>query len=234
MSLIERRAIAGIVAGLFLTVNAVPAPAEPLLVGSGKFGVGLDSELSSRDVKTDGVKDRVRAARQSVELTYGLLKNMDFFVRGGLGKVTFEEADLISDTRPFGGAGIRAAKELQGGYFAGMAYQYQFGKVSKFRVNSATVTTEDQWTENDASLFVGTKDLIGGPEPDLRVYMGVRFSTRTDKLTPEAGTPSTAKQDSSIGEMIGVDYSDRKIFLFNAEVGTGDRSNVRVRFGLVF
>jgi hypothetical protein len=34
--------------------------------------------------------------------------------------------------------------------------------------------------------------------------------------------------------MIGLDFSDRKIFRINAEVGTGDYTNLLVSLGLLF
>lgn len=224
----------GAFSGLLLLANAARAAGEPTLIGQKKFGLGLESELVSRDVKIDGVDDRLRVARQSVVLTYGVLKHLDLFIKGGLGQVVFEEIDLDSETRPLAGVGLRASRSFLGGYFAGASFQHQMGKVSKFEQGAATLTIKDKWTEQDATLFIGSKDLIRPPEPDFRIYLGGRFSTRTDKRSPEGGVSSTSKEDSSIGALIGFDYSDRNIFRFNAEFGTLDRNNIRIIFGLIF
>jgi len=228
------RGIIGLVAGLVLIGTTARAESGPMLNGRGHLSVGLESELASRDMKTNGLKERERTARQSVELTYGLIENLDLYGKFGLGKITFEDADLSSQTRPLAGVGFRSTVPFGTGYYAGLSGQYRFGKVSKFEQNKATLTIEDQWTETDAALFVGSKDLIRDPEPDLRVYAGLRFSSRNDKLTPENQPSSTAKQDSSLGGMIGVDYTESKTFRLNAEVGTGDRSSILIRFGLLF
>jgi hypothetical protein len=226
--------IFGIVVGLVLNGTIAEAENGPMLTGKGHLGVSLESELSSRDMKTDGQKDRERVARQSLELAYGLINNLELYAKLGLGKITFEETDLSGETRPQTGIGFRSTVPFYRGYFAGLSAQYRFGRVSKFDQNNATLTMEDQWTETDAGLFVGTKDLIGAPEPDLRFYAGMRFSKRSDKLTPEVGTPSTMKQDSSTGSMIGMDLTDQQVFRFNAELGTGDRNNILIRFGIMF
>lgn len=226
--------ISGIVVGLVLSGTIAWAETGPMLTAKGHVGIGLESELSSRDMKIDGLKERERVARQSVRLTYGLIENLELYAKLGLGKIAFEEADLTSQTRPLTGIGFQSTLPFGSGYFAGVSAQYQFGKVSKFEESGTTRTIEDKWTETDARLFVGTKDLTRDPEPDLRFYTGLRFSSRTDKLAPTGGTGSTAKQDASIGGMIGMDFSDRKIFRFSTELGTGDRSNILIRFGIVF
>jgi hypothetical protein len=224
----------GAVLGLLLGGHLAWAENGPTLNGERHLGVSLESELSSRDMKLDGQKDRERVARHSVQLSYGLIDNLDLYAKIGLGKIMFEEADLGSQTRPLTGIGVRSTVLLSGGYFAGLSAQYQFGKVSKFERNNSTVTIEDKWTETNADLFVGTMDLVPDPEPDLRFYAGVRLSSRKDKLTPEGGLSITAKEDSGVGGMIGMDFSDRKVFRLNAELGTGDRNNICVRLGLVF
>jgi hypothetical protein len=226
--------IIGLVAGLVLSGTLAWAESGPMLNGKGHLAVDLESELSSRDMKTNGLKERERVARQSVELAYGLIENLDLYGKLGLGKITFEDADLSSQTRPLAGVGFRSTVPFNGGYFAGLSAQYQFGKVSKFQRNNATLTMEDKWTETDTALFVGTKDLVRDPEPDLRYYTGLRFSSRSDKLTPENLPSSTAKQDGSIGGMIGMDFSDRNTFRFTTELGTGDRNNILIRFGIIF
>ena len=221
--------VLGAVLGLLLSGNMAWADYNPMLAGKGHLGVSLESELSSRDMKIDGLKERERVARQSVELAYGVIGNLDLFVKFGLGKIEFEEADTSSQIRPLTGIGLRSTMLFGGGYFAGFSAQYLSGKVSKFEQNSVTLTMEDKWTETDIRLLAGSKDMIKDPEPDLRFYTGLRFSGRTDKLPS-----STAKQDSSMGGVIGVDYSESKIFRFNVELGTLDRSNILVRFGIVF
>ena len=225
----KRHWVLGGVLGLLLSGNVAWADSNPMQVGARKLGVSLESELSSRDMKVDGLNERERVARQSVELTYGVIANLDLFAKVGLGKIAFEEADTTSELRPLTGIGFRSTMPFWGGYFAGFSAQYLFGKVSKFEQNNATLTMEDKWTETDVRLLAGSKDMIKDPEPDLRFYAGLRFSGRTDKL-PAA----TAKQDSSIGGIIGAAYSESKIFLFSIELGTVDQSNILVRFGLVF
>ncbi|MBI3811867.1 MAG: hypothetical protein HY283_06655 [Nitrospirae bacterium] len=223
------RGIIGLVAGFVLIGTPAWAEKGPMLNGPGHLSASMESELSSRDMKTGGQKERERVARQSLELTYGLIENLDLYAKVGLGKITFEDADLSSQTRPLTGIGFRSTVPFNGGYFAGLSAQYQFGRVSKFQRNNTTLTIEDKWTEADAALFVGTKDLALDPEPDLRFYTGLRFSSRNDKL------PSgTLKQDHSIGGMIGVDFSDRNTFRFTTELGTGDRNNILIRFGIIF
>lgn len=225
----KRLGMIGLIAGLILSGTPARAENGPMLNGKGHLGISLESELSSRDMKIDGQKERERVARQSVQLSYGVIENLDLFAKVGLGKVTFEQADLSSQTRPLTGIGFRSTMAFDGGYYTGLSGQYRFGKVSRFEQNNATLSMEDKWTETDAALFVGTKDLIRDPEPDLRLYTGLRFSGRNDKLPS-----STLKQKNSIGEMVGVDYMESKIFRFNAEIGTGDRNNILISFGLVF
>ncbi|MBI3596412.1 MAG: hypothetical protein HY203_04580 [Nitrospirae bacterium] len=233
MSLVGRRII-GVIFGLFLSGSIAWAENAPLVTGKGHLGVDLIGELSSWDMKVDGQKERERVTRQAVQLTYGMSDSLDLYAKVGLGNITFEEADLDSQTRPFFGIGFQSSVPLQGGNFAGLSAQYQFGKVSKFDQNNSSVTMEDKWTETEARLFVGSKDLIRDPEPDLRFYAGVRISNRNDKLAPENQPSSKAKQDNSIGGMIGMDFSDRKIFRINAEIGTGDYNNILIRLGLLF
>jgi len=217
-------------------INGTPVRAEPgpMLIGKGRMDVSFESELSSRDMKASGQKERERVARQSLELIYGAVENVDLFAKLGLGKITFEDADLGSPARPVSGMGFRSTLPFQHGYFAGISAQYQFGRVSTLENNSATLTFRDQWSETDAELFVGTKDLIPDPEPDLRIFTGLRFSGRKDKLTGPGQPSITWKQKDSIGEMIGFDYSDHKIFRLTGELGTGDRINILIRFGIVF
>lgn len=229
-----RPGLLGAVLGLLLCGQLAWAEKGPMLNGGRHLGVDLQSELSSRDMKLDGQKDRERVARQTVQLSYGLIDNLDLYAEIGLGKIMFEGTDLASRTRPLTGIGLRSTISLSGGYFAGFSARYQFGKVSKFEQNNSSVAIEDKWTESNTDLFVGTMDLARDPEPDLRFYAGVRLSSRKDKLTPEAGPSITAKQESSVGGMLGMDFSDRKVFRLNAELGTGDRNNIRVRLGLLF
>jgi hypothetical protein len=136
--------------------------------------------------------------------------------------------------RPYFGVGFRSSFPLQGGNFAGLSAQYQFGKVSTFDENNVSVPVEDNWTETQARLFLGTKDLLRDPEPDLRVYAGMRVSTRNDKLAPQNQPSMKATQDSSFGGMIGLDFSDRSVFRINAEIGAGDSNSIRVLLGLLF
>jgi hypothetical protein len=229
------RGIALLVAGWVLSGTLAWAEqSSPMLIGVGRLGVSLESELTSREMKTAGQKERERVARQSLELIYGAMGNLDLYAKLGLGKITFEEADLSSPARPLAGIGFRSTVPFKGGYFAGFSGQYQFGRVSSLENNPATKTAKDQWREMDTALFVGTKDLIPDPEPDLRIYTGLRFSGRNDRLTGSGPSSGAVKQKDSIGEMIGIDYSDQKKFRFNSEFGTGDRINILIRFGLVF
>jgi len=229
-----RPGLMGAVLGLLLCGPLAWAEKGPMLNGGRHLGVSLESELSSRDMKQDGQKDRERVARQSVQLSYGLIDHLDLYAKIGLGKIVFEEADLASRTRPLTGIGLRSTFPFSGGYFAGFSAQYQFGKVSKFEQNNTSVAIEDKWTETNTDLFVGTMDLVRDPEPDLRFYAGVRLSSRKDRLTSKAGSSSTAKEDAGVGGMLGMDFSDRNVFRLNAELGTGDRNNIRVRLGLLF
>ncbi|HET6466181.1 MAG TPA: hypothetical protein VLY20_03210 [Nitrospiria bacterium] len=229
-----RRRWAGVILGLLFSGNIAWAESAPLMTGKGRLGVDLEGELSSRDMKVDGQKDRERVTRQAVELSYGLLEQLDLYAKVGLGNITFEEADLDSRMRPLSGIGFRSSALFGGGYFAGVSAQYQFGKVSTFDQNNSTLALEDRWSEADARLFIGSKDLIRDPEPDLRFYTGVRFSSRNDKRTSENQPGSKLKQDSSLGGIIGMDFSDRKIFRIDTELGTGDCNNVMIRVGLLF
>lgn len=233
MNLVGRRIIA-VVFGLLLSGSIARAENLPLMTGKGHLGVDLTGELSSRDMKVDGQTDRERVTRQAVQLTYGTLDQLDLYAMIGMGNITFEDTNLESHTRPYLGFGFRSVFPLEGGNFAGVSAQYQFGKVSKFDQGNTTVTMEDKWTELQARFFVGSKDLITDPEPDLRFYGGLRVSTRTDKLSPQNQSSNTAKQDSPLGGIIGLDFSDRKIFRIHAEVGTGDYTNLLVSLGLLF
>jgi hypothetical protein len=226
--------IAVLAAGWVLSGTLAWAEQGPALVGAGRLGVSLESELSSRDMTTAGQKERERVARQSLELIYGAMANLDLYAKFGLGKIMFEDADLGSRARLLTGIGFRSTVPFQDGYFAGFSSQYQFGRVSSLENSRTTPTANDQWSEMDAALFVGTKDLIPDPEPDLRLYTGLRFSGRNDRLSGSGQFSGTVKQKDSIGEMIGIDYSDQKKFRFNTEVGNGDRINILIRFGLVF
>jgi len=228
------RRFVGVVIGLFLSGGVAWADNLPLMTGKGHLGVNLEAELFSRDMKVDGQSERERVTRQGVQLTYGLMDHLDLYATAGLGNITFEEANLDSRMRPYFGIGFRSTFPLQGGNFAGLSAQYQFGKVSKFDENNASVPVEDNWTEMQARLFLGTKDLLRDPEPDLRIYGGVRVSTRNDKLAPQNQPSTTAKQDSSFGGMIGLDFSDRSVFRINAEIGAGDTNNILILLGLLF
>ncbi|MBI3609740.1 MAG: hypothetical protein HY204_03450 [Nitrospirae bacterium] len=231
---LRNRKVFWVLIGLVLFSRTAWANPAPLVTGKGKLSVYLQAELFSRDMKVDAGKDRLRVARQEVQLTYGLLEPLEIFVKAGLGKVALEKADLSSQTRSVLGMGFRGTRPLSGGYFAGLSAQYRFGKASRFERNNVVFAMEDQWAEEEVGFFVGSKDLISAPEPDFRFYTGLRFSGRTDKLRPAGGVSSTAKQDGSIGGMIGMDYSESKIFHFGIELGAGDRSNILIRFGLVF
>jgi len=233
MDLVGRRIIAAVF-GLLLSGNIARAENVPLMTGKGHLGVDLSGELSSRDMKVDGQTDRERVTRQAVQLTYGMLDQLDLYAMIGMGNVTFEDENLDSHTRPYLGVGFRSTFPLQGGNFAGVSAQFQFGKVSQFDQANTSVSMEDKWTETQARLFLGTKDLIRDPEPDLRFYGGLRISTRNDKLSPPNQSSSNAKQKSSFGGIIGLDFSDRKIFRINAEIGTGDYTNLLISLGLLF
>lgn len=233
----------GVVAGILISGGTAWAAGEALLIGKGRLAVGVESELGSRDVKVSGGTDRLQVTQQSLQLRYGVLKNLDLFMKAGLGKVAFEKEDSTSQTHGLWGVGFQGTMPLEadpsytqfvGGYFIGASAQYLSGKASKFKEQDEIVPTEDQWAELSASLFVGSRDLLKDPEPALRLYTGVRFSSRSDKRRPKDGPSSTARQDSSIGGMIGADYTDRNIFRFNTELGTGDRKSLLIRFGLGF
>ncbi|MBI3995586.1 MAG: hypothetical protein HY349_06395, partial [Nitrospirae bacterium] len=99
----KRHWVLGGVLGLLISVNAARADFNPMQVGERKLGVSLESELSSRDMKAGGLNERVRVARQSVELAYGVVGNLDLFAKFGLGKIEFEEADTSSQIRPLTG-----------------------------------------------------------------------------------------------------------------------------------
>ncbi|HET6464502.1 MAG TPA: hypothetical protein VFH55_02690 [Nitrospiria bacterium] len=233
MNVVGRRIIAPVF-GLLLIGNIARAENAPLMTGKGHWGVDLTGELSSRDMKVDGQTDRERVTRQAVQLTYGMMDQLDLYALVGMGNITFEDENLDSHTRPYLGFGFRSTFPLQGGNFAGVSAQYQFGKVSKFDQGNTSVSMEDKWTETQARFFLGTKDLIRDPEPDLRFYGGLRVSTRNDNLSPQNLSSSNAKQKSPLGAMIGLDFSDRKVFRINAEVGTGDYTNLLVSLGLLF
>lgn len=233
MNVVGRRIIAPVF-GLLLIGNIARAENAPLMTGKGHWGVDLTGELSSRDMKVDGQTDRERVTRQAVQLTYGMMDQLDLYALVGMGNITFEDENLDSHTRPYLGFGFRSTFPLQGGNFAGVSAQYQFGKVSKFDQGNTSVSMEDKWTETQARFFLGTKDLIRDPEPDLRFYGGLRVSTRNDNLSPQNLSSSNAKQKSPLGVMIGLDFSDRKVFRINAEVGTGDYTNLLVSLGLLF
>ena len=233
MNVVGRRIIAPVF-GLLLIGNIARAENAPLMTGKGHWGVDLTGELSSRDMKVDGQTDRERVTRQAVQLTYGMMDQLDLYALVGMGNITFEDENLDSHTRPYLGFGFRSTFPLQGGNFAGVSAQYQFGKVSKFDQGNTSVSMEDKWTETQARFFLGTKDLIRDPEPDLRFYGGLRVSTRNDNLSPQNLSSSNAKQKNPLGAMIGLDFSDRKVFRINAEVGTGDYTNLLVSLGLLF
>jgi len=233
MNVVGRRIIAPVF-GLLLIGNIARAENAPLMTGKGHWGVDLTGELSSRDMKVDGQTDRERVTRQAVQLTYGMMDQLDLYALVGMGNITFEDENLDSHTRPYLGFGFRSTFPLQGGNFAGVSAQYQFGKVSKFDQGNTSVSMEDKWTETQARFFLGTKDLIRDPEPDLRFYGGLRVSTRNDNLSPQNLSSRNAKQKSPLGAMIGLDFSDRKVFRINAEVGTGDYTNLLVSLGLLF
>lgn len=205
---------------------------EAILVGQNNFGVSLESELTSRDVKAAGTDDRLRVARQSFQFSYGALRNLDLFLILGLGKVTFSEADLSSATRFLWGLGFRTSFSFWGGYYSGLAFQYRAGQASGFDEGDTARSIKDKWKEQDTRLYFGSKDLIRAPEPDLRVYTGVRFSGREDKLSGDRS--GKFKEDSSIGVILGADYSDSRIFRFNLELGSIDQNSIQARFGIVF
>jgi hypothetical protein len=224
----------GAVVGLVLSAQMAWAADGTTLNGKGHLGIDLQSELISRQMKLNGQHERERVTRETVRLSYGLADSLDLFALVGTGNVTFEEADLGSHNRPVAGLGVRSSVPFADGYYTGFSLQVLAGQVSKFDQGGTTVSIEDKWNETDAAFFVGTKDLIRDPEPDLRFYTGVKFSTREDKLTPQGGSSSTAKAASNIGVMLGMSFSDRRIFRFDTEIGTGDSNNIMVRLGLLF
>ena len=231
----RRRAALVIAVFLFFGSSSDSVFSEPLLIGKGAFGVSMESELSSRNMKLDQVNDRLRVARQSLHLTYGVLDQLDIYILGGLGKMDFEETNQLSQTRPHVGAGIRTTFTFWKEYFTGFAAQFTRGEVSKFEKNGVEITIRDQWSEFDGKLLVGSGDLIRAPEPELRIYTGLRFSTRNDKRTlPGSSVSTKANEKDTVGYLIGADYSESKIFRVNTELGAGDRSSIVIRFGLVF
>lgn len=243
MNLVGCRIIA-VVFGLMLGATIARAqtapentPAKgPMLTGKGHFAVSLTGEYSTRDMKVSGQKERERVARQGVQLGYGILDQLDLYGVIGNGNITFEEANLESHNRPYLGFGARSSFPLQNDLlnFMGFSAQYLFGKVSKFDKSDSSVTVEDKWNETQIKGYVGTRDFISDPEPDLRFYAGLRVSTRNDKLAPQNQSSSTVKQDHPVGGIIGLDYSDRNIFRIDAEIGAGDTNSILVRIGLIF
>lgn len=210
-------------------------PADPpLLNGQGNFGVDVETEAYSRDIKLDAASDRLRVSRQGFQFSYGVYKLIDLFVNFGVGNIDFEDGDLDSKTRPYGGAGLRVVGATQKGYFAGLSYQLLKGETNKFQLQDTVVSVKDEWTEQNIALFAGTKDLIGGPVQGGRVYAGLRFSSRTDDLTFEDGTGDKGKEDSSLGGYLGFEFSDSDIFKAQVELGTGDRNSIFASLGLVF
>jgi len=229
------RRIALLAAGWVLSGTLAWAdPGSPMLIGVSHLEVGLETEFSSRDMTSDGQKERERVARESVELIYGAMENLDLFAKLGIGMITLEENDLTNLASPLYGIGFRSTVPFDGGYYAGFSGQYQFGNISNLENNPVTVKVKDQWSEMETALIVGSKDLLRDPEPELRFYGGLRYSTRNDKLSGSGQPSVTMKSEDSIGEMIGIDYSDQKKFRFNTEIGTGDRTSLLIRFGLVF
>jgi len=229
-----RPVLIGAVMGLILSAQMAWAADATTLNGKGHMGIDLQSELISRKMKLNGQHERERVTRETIRLSYGLADTLDLFALIGPGNVTFEEADLGSHNRPVAGVGVRSTVPFADGYYTGFSLQLLAGQVSKFDQGGTTVSIQDKWNETDAAVFVGTKDLIQDPEPDLRFYTGVKFSTREDKLTPQGGPSSTAKEDSKLGVMLGMSFSDRKVFRFDTEIGSGDSNNIMVRLGLIF
>ena len=231
----KKRLLAMVMAVSLFFASSECVFSEPLLIGKGAFGISMESELSTRDMKLGQGSERLRVARQSLHLAYGLLDQLDIYFLAGLGKMTFQKMDELGQTRPHIGGGIRSTMTFGPGYFTGIAAQFSKGEVSKFEKNGVVVTLRDQWSEFDAKLFVGSVDLIQAQEPELRFYTGLRFSTRSDKRTPPgSSTSTTAKQKSTLGYLLGVDYSESKIFRVNMELGSVDRNSITIRFGLIF
>jgi hypothetical protein len=204
------------------------------LNGKGHLGIDLQSELISRKMKVSGPDERERVTRETVRLSYGLIDSLDLVAIFGTGNVTFEESNLKSHNRPVLGVGFRSSMPFGEGYFAGLSFQMLAGQVSKFNQGDTTVSMKDKWNETDTALYVGSKDLISDPEPDLRFYTGLKISTRQDKLTPQGGASRTAKEASNLGVMVGMSFMDRGRFRFDTELGTGDSNNIMVRLGLLF
>lgn len=233
---LQRRIIGLSIAALVVSLTGSAfAAGAPTLTGLRKVGLGLESEYYVRDMEVDSAKERLRVARQALVLSYGLLPNLDLFAKAGLGHLTFDESDLSRKTRAHYGGGMRAASDFGGGYYTALALQYLTGHVSSFETNGSVVDIEDDWSEAEGSLIIGSKDLVRDPEPDLRVFAGLRYSSRTDEMTPAAPSASfTVEQDTAVGGVIGFDFSDSNVFRFSTVLGTGDRSGLSIYFGLNF
>ncbi|HEY5649168.1 MAG TPA: hypothetical protein VIU33_06685, partial [Nitrospiria bacterium] len=173
---INRIISAGIMLGFLLGGGSAMAQEPSMLTGGGRFGVTLESSFSSREVKIDDAKERLRVIRQAIRVSYGLADWIDIYIKGGPGRIEFQKLDLSSKTRPAFGGGIRLLGATKKGYFAGFSFQHQTGTVSKFSSGDQSFSLEDDWTEQDVLLFTGTKDLISGPQFNGRIYTGLRFS----------------------------------------------------------
>ncbi len=210
--------------------------------GKGKFAIGLDQEfVFSRDMKLDKISGDTAAAlaakgittgrikldkslRTMYKVSYGLLDNLDFYVRLGFAdsktEVNYTQAGnnykgiYDSDIGFAYGCGLKGTYSLDN-WLVGVDLQYlrsrqDWTPADDFEGEGDKITIQE-W---QVSPYVGYK--IGNFVP----YLGVKYSDLRMKAEwggDDSGEWEKAKADDNFGTFLGLDYKPSDNWTLNIE-----------------
>ncbi|MCD6540047.1 MAG: TonB-dependent receptor [Candidatus Omnitrophica bacterium] len=222
--------------------------------GQGKFSIGFDQEfVFDRDFEFDKanwdlaaqsiVVEKIeldKAYRTMIKLNYGVVDNLDVYVKLGAGDSKINLDDLRSGTSEnniydsdYGfayGVGLKGAFDLENNWLVGCDLQYLRQKADwtpkgDFQGEGDKITIQE-W---HIAPYVGYK--VGNFIP----YFGVRYSdlrAKTEWGGKDAGDWEKVKADDNFGVFLGTDYKIAENWTLNLEARFIDET--AISFGTTY
>jgi len=211
--------------------------------GKGKLAIGLDQEfVFDRDMEWDGanweldpdeeIKDVEidKIYRTMVKTSYGVLDNLDIYVKLGVADFDGEgksyESDVYQGKFEYKGKnafaygfGLKGAYPLQNDWLLGADLQYlrHKNKYSGKWISADPADPEETWTGKATIQEWQVAPYIAKKLGNFVPYFGVKYSDLRAKTKDNEGDYEKYKADDNFGVFLGTDYKITENWKLNLE-----------------